>query len=32
MNEKMGQQIKTHFDGHQSRSITNIKFKESISK
>ncbi|MCU7701427.1 hypothetical protein ODV97_18140 [Enterococcus gallinarum] len=25
--------IKTHFDSHQSRSVTNIKFKESsISK
>lgn len=22
--------IKTHFDGHQSRSVTNIKFKESV--
>ncbi|HFD6940697.1 hypothetical protein [Enterococcus faecalis] len=28
--EEKKTKIKTHFDGHQSRSVTNIKFKESV--
>lgn len=31
-NERMEQQIKTHFDGHQSRSVTKINVYKSITQ